>query len=504
MSGGTRDTRRAFALRAGVWLVAATLLPAAAHGYDPATTHAGLTERAVAASGLHKVLTRRLGRPLGLFEPVALRSGDVPEPQAAWLELRLDALDPSAGCRPGSDGAASALAWVVAGAVIAGTPAERGQHFYYDPSRGAGLEQAGGLGGIGYGLRLLMDAGGGGVRGWAVGSSFNMTGRPSTEWLLAPENDVGLVAFHTELEVAITNPEPGRRATALARALLALGGTLAVLEDAGDPAHVRNDFRAAYLGAGGASPFDRGSAFERFVSESYGRMGLPAPVPPVSRPNVLAFITAADREGLADRTQRRFFSDGSVPATATVDRDTTAAEVMQDARASMPYAFPRLPRLELAAIGRRSYAYAAGSEATAADGGRPRRRRLLAYQRVPGRVRFFLDESVYADNARVLLPEIAGYAAGLIDHLFRAEIRLATDAAGLTVSLTGTRGIPRGGAIRLFAEAADGTRRELGTAVASEAEVKLAIPIGTRRIAAVWRGLDDAGEAVAVAEVPVR
>ena len=42
--------------------------------YDPATTHAGLTERAVMASALHKVLSRRLGRPLGLLEPLQIHS----------------------------------------------------------------------------------------------------------------------------------------------------------------------------------------------------------------------------------------------------------------------------------------------------------------------------------------------------------------------------------------------------------------------------------------------
>jgi hypothetical protein len=265
---------------------------------------------------------------------------------------------------------------------------------------------------------------------------------------------------------------------------------------------VRNDFRGAYLGKGGASPFDRGSAFERYVADAYGRMGLPAPAAPVVRPSVMAFITGADGEGLADRTQRRFFSDGSLPEDAVVDRDTTGAEVMKDARASLPYAYPKLPRLELKVMGKRQYALA--SDATASEGGRARRRRLLAYERVPGRVRFFLDEAVYADSARVLLPEIAAYGAGLIDHLFRGEIQLEADAAGVTVSLTGTRGQPRGGAIKVFAEAGDGTRREIGTTPPSSTESKLAIPVGTRRIAAVFRGQDDAGTLVAVAETPVR
>ena len=149
------------------------------------------------------------------------------------------------------------------------------------------------------------------------------------------------------LEAAVAGETPQVRATALARALLALGGVLTVLEDAGEPAHVRNDYRRAFLATAGPSPFDRGSAFERFVAETYGRMGLPTAVTPKQRPTLMAFITAADGQGLADRTQRRFFSEGSLPDDAVVDRGTTPAEVMVDARGSLPYAYPRLPRLEL-------------------------------------------------------------------------------------------------------------------------------------------------------------
>ena len=47
-------------------------------------------------------------------------------------------------------------------------------------------------------------------------------------------------------------------------------------------------------------------------------------------------------------------------------------------------------------------------------------RRALGYERLPSRVHFFLDEGVYADAAEALLPEVAGYAAGMIDHLLRA------------------------------------------------------------------------------------
>ena len=462
-----------------------------ARAYDPATTHAGLTERAALASELHRVLGRALSRPLGLFEPIALSLDQLPPAQSQSLEARLGALDPSTGCTPGPDGVAPALAWVVAGSVIATTPAERGQDYFYDPSRGAGLSQAGGVTSLGNTLGLLVDTGG--LRALFTGTQFNMTGRPSTEWLRAPENDVGLEAFHTNLEAAVAGAQPQIRATALARALLALGGVLTVLEDAGEPAHVRNDYRRAYLGTSGPSPFDRGSPFERYVAETYGRMGVPSAVTPRARPTVMAFITAADGQGLADRTQRRFFSDGSLPEDAIVDRGTTSAEVMVDARGSLPYAYPRLPRLELKAMGRRHYAYTHD------------KRRLLGYERVPGRVRFFMDDAVYADTARALLPEIASYGAGLINHLFRAEIRIDTATAGAAlVSVVGARGAVRKGEVRIFAEDATGTRRAVGTVQPETAGVRVAVPGGTKRVAAVLRGEDEAGEFVAVGEAAVR
>ena len=482
-----------------ILLAAAPLLVAMpARAYDPATTHAGLTEQAVLASELHRVLGHRLSRPLGLFEPIVLNRADLDPTLARVLGGRLDALDPSGGYRPGADGAAPALAWVVAGAVIAETPAERAKNLFFDPSRGSGLTQAGGAFQVGHDLRMLF-AEGGGLRAAATGTTFNLTGRPSPEWLLAPENDVGLPAFYDQLEQATIAERPGPRATALARALLALGGTLAVLEDAGDPAHVRNDFRGAYLGDGGSSLFDRGSPFERYVAETFGQAGVPPAAAPVNRPTVMAYITAADRQGLADRTQRRFFSDGTLPEPVVVDRLTTGVEAMRDARESLPYALPTLPHLDLTGMGDIHYAYASGE-----PGAPPaHRRRLLAYLRVPGRVRFFLDRAVYQDSARALLPEIGAYAAGLVDHLFRADIRLEIKAGSVAVSVTGARGIVRKGEVRLYFEDASGRRSGFASVPASTTPSTLTIPAGARRIAAALRAEDDAGELVAVAEQPV-
>jgi hypothetical protein len=469
--------------------------PRAARAYDAATTHAGLTEQAVIASRLHRVLARRLARPLGVFDPVALHPELLPTDERRRLVSRLNVLDPSGGYRPSAGSVASALAWTVAGSVLAKTPPQRMKNLYFDPSTGSGLRDDAPFDGFVLSVRQLMDRGN--LRDAATGDASVLEGEPSLAWLDAPENDLGLPAFYAQLERAIADPDPAQRSSALARALLALGATLTALEDAGNPAQVRNDFRASYLHSETGGPFDRRSAFEVEVAEAYGISGVPAPTEVVRRPSLRAFFTAPDGQGLADRTQRRFFSEGTLPEDGVVDYDTTAADVARAARASLTYALPTVPRLELREVGVRRYV-------TVADGPNGTSRRLLGYERVPGRVRFFLDGHVYADTARVLLPEIAGYAAGLIDHLLRAEITLARDGDRISATVTAPAGHIRGGKLRLFAEDAKGRRSEL-TASAPDTEgsdgASIVVPAGTRRVAAVLRGQDDAGPVIAFGEL---
>jgi hypothetical protein len=494
-----------------------------AWAYDPATTHAGLTQRAAAASSLHATLARRLGRPLGLFEPITLRPGLLPVDEARFLMERLKALDPSGGYRPSDGGVASALSWLTAGSVVAWTPAERGQNSFFDPSVHAGMRDGGAFAELAQTLRLLLD-GGGSLRGWATGTNFDLTGPPASEWAQSALNDVGLPRFYDQLELAVAAPDRDARGTALARALLAMGGVLAVLEDAGEPAHVRNDYRASFLrsseASGGPGPFNRGSLFERFVADSYGVGGVPAAGPPIKRATALAFLTGADGEGLADRTQRRFFSDGTVPEDGIVERDTTEHEIAQAARQSLIYSLPSVPRLELGDLGYRRYVYAvtdlrsgrlqltSSLPVVSRGAPRPAVRRLLAYERVPGRVRFFLDRNVYLDTARTVLPEIGAYAAGLIDFLLRGEIAIKVTGDTAELSIVGARGVVRGnGKLRAYAENAAGVRTELASWRAADAAtgpISVAVPAGTRVVAAVLRAEDDAGVLLAVGEQPVR
>ncbi len=491
---GVRLRRRTAA--AVVALAGICLGTTSVHAYDPATTHAGLTQQAVVASGLHQTLVRRLARPQGIFAPLSLHPGLIAIDERRLLVARLGALDPAGGYRPGDDGVASALAFVVAGSVIAKTPPERIQHMYFDPSTGQGLRDAAGVDDFVHAIRLVADAGGS-LRGVATGAGFSFVGDPSLRWLEAPGNDVGLSVFHRQLERAIADPDPAQRVSALARALMALGGVLTILQDAGNPAQVRNDFRSAYLAGSAGSPFDRASPYERVVVQLYGMGGIPAPSKVVRRDNLRAFFTAADGQGLADRTQRHFFSEGTIPEDGVVDHDTSAADVVREARKSLTFGLPTVPRLELRELGRRRYV-----TVTDAVGGPARR--VLGYQRVPGRVRFFLDARVHADSARVLLPEIAGYSAGLIDHLLRGEIALEKDGDQVRARIASPMGRITGGQLRLFADDENGRRRPIGsfaTDAGAPDTVSVGVPSGARRIAAVLTGQDAAGQVVAFGEL---
>jgi hypothetical protein len=453
----------------------------AARAYEPATTHAGLTERAVEASRLHQVLAH-LGRPLGLLEPLHIGLDLFDQDERRALHARLDALDPAGGYRPGPDGVAGAGQWVVAGAVLAKTPPERGANDFLDPATGKGLHDDPGLSGFAHGVRLLFN-GGTSVRGLVAGTTFTLEGKSALDWIWSPGNDLGVPVLLDNWERAVSLPEPGARESALVRALLALGGVMSVLEDAGQPAFVRNDFRGEFLQR------DDGSAYEQFVAEHYGRSGLPAAAALVSRPDIASFFVSADGKGLANRTQRRFFSEGTIPADVSIERDTKVVDVVRRARESLEFPSPTLSSLVLRPAQSRHYLALEGH-------------RVLAYENRGTQVHFFLDDAVYVDMARALLPEIAGYAAGLLNHVLRARLEMTVAGTSVTVRLGGE--VKEGGALRVFVEDGSGQRRELpgaGATLSPGGEVVVSSPTGARKLAAVLRGRDAGGPFVAAGEV---
>jgi hypothetical protein len=230
------------------------------------------------------------------------------------------------------------------------------------------------------------------------------------------------------------------------------------------------------------------------VSQRYGRSGVPAPREVVRRPSYDGFFASADGAGLADRTQRRFFSDGTVPDDVPVDDSTTPREVVDAARATLQFPAPTLGRLDLRAREPR-YLMVEG-------------RRALGYEWIPGRVHFFLDERVYSDAARTLLPEVAGYAAGMVEHLLRGSLALTAADGQVAVALEGVAGGKADGRLQLFAEDSGGRRQPLAVAEAASASsfaagplFKVTPPAGTKKLAAVLVGSDAAGDLVAFGEV---
>ena len=453
--------------------------------WDPATTHSGLAERALAVSKFHATLAQRLGRPLGAFEPLRLDEGVLGPDAARSLKARLDRFDPAGGNRPGAEGTALAFAWVRAGAVLEKTPPERGRNHFLEPSGRTGLDDGPGLSGTLHAARLTLDDGAT-VRDSATGVAFALEGKSALEWLWSPRNELGLPVFFDQWERAAAAGTASERETALVRALLALGGTLALLEDMGQPAFVRNDFRGEFLS------HEAGSAFERFVADRYGAVALPAPSAPVARPDVDSFFVAADGQGLAQRTQQRFFSPGTLPKDLRFDPAEPASDLLSLVNQSLPFPAPAVTALDLAQADRTRYLVRDGI-------------RVLAYQRNGNRVHFFLDPSVYADCARAWLPVVEGYAAGLVDHLLRVQLDMSVAGQEATVKVSGFSGRPEADArLHLLAEDAAGVRRELAAApLRPDAAITFAVPAGTRKLAAHVRGRDQAGAFVGVAETIV-
>lgn len=473
-----------------------TSLPLA-NAWDPATTQAGIAEKAALASRVHQVLSTSLGRPLGLFEPLAVAPDQRGTPRMKLLWQRLGSLSSAEGYRPSAaTGANPALAWIAAGAALEGVPAERGRHHFLNPKTGKGLrDNPGATGGV-HTLKLAFD-GAGGLRGLATGTTFDMTGRPAPGWLLSPDNDLGLPQFLTAMEDSVGAPWANTRAASLVDAMMCLGGMGAVLADMGEPAHVRNDFRGAFMGGGTAGSWDQGSDFERYVARNFGRAGIPEGAPAVERASIEAFFTATDGMGLADQTQRRFFSTGTLPPDVKLDASTTPRQVRDEANESLQFPDPVVGPLRLRKGGRK-YQTAEGV-------------RQFAYERLAGSVRFFMDEAVYEDTARTWLPVVGSYVAGLYNNLLRAElaVSLAGVAPGRKVVVT-LKGIKPGatGTLKLYSQSTDGARGAVGAPVqitasavtGGGASFSFELPPGASRVAVSVRGQDAAGPFVAVAE----
>jgi hypothetical protein len=486
------------ARRVAIVVVAlAGLVAAPARAWDSASTHAGLTARAALASSLHRVLSTQLGAQRGLFEPLRIAPEFLAGVDARSLRRHLQSLDPAQGYRPDAGFTAPALAWLEAGSVIEQIPAERGRNHFLEPRGNRGLDNR--VPGLSLGTRVLsaMEQGGS-FSGIFVGTNFDLSGQSSLAWLEDADNEMSVKRFLDARERSATAELPTERMTSLAYSLLCAGAILHVLEDAGEPAHVRNDYRVAFGARLGTEGVDRGSRLEHEVAKGYGFAAIPEPGPPVRRARLRDFFVAPDGQGLAQRTQRRFFSPGTLPRPVQAIGLRPGA-IVKAVNATLPFPEPRIRALDLGAASRGG-AYLASPAAPY----------LIAY-RVDSRgmLSFWLDERTDRAYARALLPEVGSYAAGLLDHLFRGRLAFAPTGAAqgrAAAVLSNQGGGLAAGKLTILAEDSRGRRRvvdarDLTAATPAGARLaSLAIPRGAVRLVAVFRGFDALGEPITVVE----
>jgi hypothetical protein len=469
-------------------------LPGSAAAYDSTTTHPGLTTQALLRSRLHIFLRRELGLSLGVFSRLAIERQGMERRDHRHLVRTLDRLDPAGGYQPDEAGAQRAASWLLAGSVLAGMPASIERHHFYCPSLRKGLDNRHGLLRAAIGVVAAVE-GVDSVRQLLTGTGVDLSGTSALEWATSPDNPQGAPAFYKHLAAAASEASPARRDHHLALALLSMGGLLHLLQDMASPSHVRNDFAAAHLEKLGASLFDRGSAYERFVATVFGQFGLPGfKGQPVTRQRLLDYFSSSSWSGLADSTAVDHFSPGTVPPPVKILPDADRRELRDRLTRKLPLSQPALGAIDLACAGRRT-CYLGGQRAP-----------LLAYTiDRKKQLRFFLDGRCHAAAARRLLPRAVAFSAGLIDFLLRGQLELERDGANLTLR---NRGVALAkGRARLLAEDAAGKRTQLrevplklpAARDAELASLPLSPPAGAVAIVALIEGDDDKGERVVAA-----
>jgi hypothetical protein len=444
-----------------------------ARAWEGASTHAGLTEVAAQGSHLHARL-RALGWERGLFDALTVPPEDAPALLAA-----LRAFPPTAGFAPDARGRQFALAWLVAGAVLADAPFAA-NHFF-DPTSLAGWSRPSTS--I---WNRLADLG--------ASATVPARGVAAPDWVVAKDNPLGLDGFLDQYAKAIRGATPGERSRAMAGALVAAGAILHVLEDMGSPSHVRGDARA-HIDPLGPAVDDLGSRFERVAALGFGRLGVPGPDRVVSRATLRGFFTGGDKAkepGLADETADHWFSAYTLPAPIRIGTGSRTVS-------------PRLARPLPAPPTRMNLMAASQVDGTTlVDGDGV----CLARYRVDrGILNFWLDDDCLLAQAQAILPETASYAAGALDFLFRGELTVVGGNGELAVTAAGPMGA---GKLELLAEDARGVRTSLSTlelkpALAGSLLAALPAPAGARRVVALYRGTDGAGEplvAVGAIDIP--
>jgi hypothetical protein len=491
------------ALPIGFAVVLATglgLLAPSASAWDPSTTHAAVLESAITRSALHLRWMDASELDRGLFSSLRIDPDELDHEQHRLLQLTIKQAHADAGALPlGGPGACpsadappetqqfcvdrdlwehSALGWLALGMIAEVTPAARHLHHFVDlehPHASTWRDDE-----LPAAVLRARQARSNGepVAGVLTGTNFSGESGSAVAWLEDPDDLLAPAQTYRHLALASHAKTRGEREHHLALALLGVGALLHVVQDLSVPAHARGD-ATAFFAPLSPAPGDRGLPLQEFVRVEYGRDVIPGLAKPTAPPTGVPLVetllghmlgdgsgSGLAGEGLAGLAGRHFFSESSVPAPKHLDPTLSPSA----AATALLGADHQLHADEVDGATLSPWPSETGYLLSAT--GRP----LAAFDTdVEGRIRPYIDETCYRDQATLLLPAAVDATRSILDLLWPAwpEMQRAGKTLRLTIPTWATA------ELAIVIESDNGDRRHIVThALAVGAEN--AIPLATK------------------------
>lgn len=470
---------------AGLALALSLLGSPSASAWDPSTTHQALLEAAVTRSALHLRWMDATELQRGLFSPLRIDPDELDHAQLQLLQLTVRQAHADAGAVPlGGPGACppadappetqqfcvdrdlwehSALGWLSLGMIAEVTPSARHVHHFVDlehPEATTWRDDE-----LPASVLRSRSARSNGepVAGVITGTNFSGEAASAVAWLEDPDDLLAPAQTYRHLALASLAKTRAERDHHLALGLIGVGALLHVVQDLSVPAHARADATAFFAKLSPASG-DRGLPLQEFVRVEYGREVIPGLAQPTAPPTGIPLAqTLLDHllgsagageglavDGLATRAGRHFFSEASVPPAKYLDAELDPRE----AAAALLGADHHLDPAEVA--GAKLSPWPSETGYLLSTAGRP----LAAFDTDhEGRIRPYLDETCYRDQAALLLPAAVDATRSILDLLWPAWPTMYQ--TGKTLRLT----IPDWASAKLtiVIESADGVRRPVAT-----------------------------------------
>lgn len=434
--------------------IGAGLSSAPARAWDPSTTHQGMLERAAYRSAMHTRWMDATELQRGLFSSVRVDPERLDDDERRALKLAIAFAHADSGskplggpgscpgaeappmtqrfCVPGERWELDAMGWMRLGIVAESAPSARiATHFLDrdDPSKATFDDSE--LGRVVLSYRQTRSNGSSRTLR-STRTAFDGSGPSALAWFEDEDDPLAPPALYRHLELASLAADPEAREHHLGMALLCTGALLHVVGDLSVPAHARGDV-SAFFSPLSATPGDRGLPLQEYTRVLYGRHDLPgiprgSDEPPSGKPvsHSIAGHVLGDSgfEGVATFARTRFFSESTVPAPIFIEDDEDAESAAQALLEGSD-----LDPVELEGAHLSQWPADAGYVLTGT--GRP----LAAFERAnDGRIASFLDDVVYRDQARALLPMAIDAQRSLLDLLWPEPPSAAANGAAIEVS----------------------------------------------------------------------